>query len=82
MDVGLNSSSKYLASWLCHGSASRLRPDSGWLVEDGIHQLRLFRAPIWSPSGGGGTQETGGTVTESLLGSSDTCKRTVARTIG
>ena len=34
------------------------------------------------PSGGGGTQEAGGTVTESLVGSSSMRKRTVARAIG
>ena len=28
---------------------------------------RFFRAPIWCPSGGGGTREAGGTVTESLV---------------
>ena len=33
-----------------------------WLVEDGVHQVRLFRAPIWCPSGGGGTRGAGGTV--------------------
>ena len=43
-----------------------------WLVEDGVHQLRLFRAPIWYPSGGGGTREAGGTVAESLVGRSST----------
>ena len=55
-----------------------------WLVEDGAHQVRLFRAPIWCPSGGGGTREAGGTVVESLLmvGRSRTRKRTVARSIG
>ena len=28
---------------------------------------RFFRAPIWYPSGGGGTREAGRTVTESLV---------------
>ena len=38
-----------------------------WLVEDGVHQVCLFRAPIWYPSGGGGTQESGGTIEEGLV---------------
>ena len=29
--------------------------------------MRLFRAPIWCPSGGGGTREAGSTVAESLV---------------
>ena len=37
------------------------------MVEDGVHQVRLFRAPIWRPSGGGGTREARGTVAESLV---------------
>ena len=33
--------------------------------------MRLFRAPIWCPSGGGSTREAGGTVVaESLVGRS------------
>ena len=31
-----------------------------WLVEDGVHQVRLLRVPIWCRSGGGGTREAGG----------------------
>ena len=35
------------------------------LVEDhGAHQVRLSRAPIWCPSGGGGTREAGGIVAD------------------
>ena len=30
--------------------------------------MRFFRAPIWSPSGGGGTQEAENPVAESLIG--------------
>ena len=30
-----------------------------WLFEDVIRQTRLFRAPIWCPSGGGGTRKAG-----------------------
>ena len=41
-----------------------------------------FRAPIWYLSGGGGTREAGGTVTESLVGHRSTRTRTVARSIG
>ena len=37
---------------------------------DGVHQVRLFRAPIWCSSGGSGTREAGGTVAESLVGRS------------
>ena len=35
-----------------------------YLVEYGVHQVRLFRAPIWCPSGGGSTREARGTVME------------------
>ena len=54
------------------------------MVEDGVHQVRLFRAPIWCPSGGGGTREAGDTVAESLLmvGRSSKQKRTATRSIG
>ena len=41
-----------------------------WLVEDNVLQVRLFWAPIWCPTGGGGTREAGVTVSESLLGRS------------
>ena len=38
------------------------------LVEDGVPRCeRLFRVPIWCPSGGGGTREAGSTVAESLI---------------
>ena len=37
------------------------------LVEDGAHQVRLFRVPTCRPSGNGDTREEGGTVTESLV---------------
>ena len=54
-----------------------------WLVDDGVHQVRLFLAPIWCLSGGGDTRETeGGTVARSLVGRRNTRKRTVARSIG
>ena len=53
------------------------------LVKDGVHPVRLFRAPTSCPSGGGGTREAGGTVVaESLIGSRSTRKRTVTRSIG
>ena len=39
-------------------------------VEDGVHQVRLFRAPIWCPWGGDGTREAGGSVEQSLVGHS------------
>ena len=35
-----------------------------WLVEDGVHQVFLLRAPVWCPSGGGGTREARGTAME------------------
>ena len=39
-----------------------------WLVEEDFSQVRsLFRAPNWCLPGGGGTQEAGGTVAESLI---------------
>ena len=45
--------------------------------------MRFFRAPIWSPSRGGGTQETGSTDdVESMAGNRSMRKRTVARPIG
>ena len=44
--------------------------------------MRVFRAPIWWPSGGGGTREAGGTVSRILVGRSSTRKRIVARPIG
>ena len=39
-----------------------------------------FRAPIWCPSGGGGTQEAGATVAKNMAGRTSTSKCTVART--
>ena len=39
-----------------------------WLVEDSVHQVHLFQAPIWCPSGGGSTRKAGGIVAESLVG--------------
>ena len=53
-----------------------------WLIWDGVHQVRLCRAPIWCSSGGNGTREAGGTVGESLVGCRSTRKRTVAHSIG
>ena len=44
--------------------------------------MRLLRAPILCPSGGGFNREAGGTLVESLVGGSSTRKRTVARSIG
>ena len=39
-----------------------------WLIEDGVHPMRLFQASTWCPIGGGGTLEVGGTTTaESLV---------------
>ena len=52
------------------------------MVEDGVDQVRLFRAPISCPSTGGGTRQAGGTVAESLVGHSTTRKRSVAPSIG
>ena len=37
------------------------------MVEDGAHQVRLFRAPISPPSGGGGTREAGDTAVKRLI---------------
>ena len=42
------------------------------IENDCVHQVCLFRAPMWYPSGGGGTREGGGTVAESLVGRSST----------
>ena len=44
--------------------------------EDGVHQVRLFRAPVWSPEGGGVAREAGGTVAESLVERPSTRKLT------
>ena len=41
------------------------------MVEDGVHQVPHFRAPIWCPSGGGGTREARSTGAESLVGRSN-----------
>ena len=46
------------------------------------HPVRLSRAPIRCPSGGGGTRETGGTMTGSLVRRRGTRERTVVRSIG
>ena len=53
-----------------------------WSVKHGIHQAHLFRAPIWCPSGGGGTCVARGTVVESLVRPCSTHKRVAARTVG
>ena len=37
------------------------------MVEGCVHQVCLFRAPIWYGSGGSGTREARGTVAESLV---------------
>ena len=66
--VGPGSLSRDSANWL----SSRLSRSAktwrwyGWLrmVFSGA---RLFRAPIWCPSGGGGTREAWSTVAESLV---------------
>ena len=52
-----------------------------WLTEDDddVHQVRLFRVPIWCPSGGGGKREEGGTVAESLVGRSSALSGKYAR---
>ena len=53
--------------YLCD-SAGCLRRDGGMvLVDDDVHQVCLFRAPIWCPPGGGGTGEAGCTVPKSLV---------------
>ena len=65
--VGPGSSSRDAANWLLSrfGLSVETRRQYGWLrmVFSGV---RLFRAPIWWPSGGG-TREAGSTVAESLV---------------
>ena len=72
-------------------SAGRLRRGGGVsLVKDGVHQMRLFRAPIWCNISGGingvlmvTRERQGGTVVAgSLAGRSSTRTRTVARLLG
>ena len=43
--------------------------------------MRFIRAPNWCPSGGGGTQEAGSNVAESLVGHRSMRKCTVARSV-
>ena len=44
--------------------------------------MHFFRAPNWCPSGGGGTQEAGSNVAESLVGHRSMRKCDVARSVG
>ena len=44
--------------------------------------MRFSRAPIWSPSRVGGTQEAESTIAESLVGHRSMRKRSVAHSIG
>ena len=68
--VGPGSPSRDAANWppLRFDLSVETRRRYGWLrmVFPGV---RLFRAPIWCPSGGinGGTREAGSTVAESLV---------------
>ena len=48
-------------------SADRLRRGGGMGLRTVFPGARLFRAPIWCPSGGGATREAGSTVAESLV---------------
>ena len=49
-------------------SAGRLRRGGGMVGRGWCSPgARLFRAPTWCPSGGGGTREAGGIVAESLV---------------
>ena len=41
-----------------------------WLVDDVVHRVCLFHAPIWYSSRGGGTREAWDTFVENLVGSS------------
>ena len=66
--VGPGSPSRDAANWLSSrfSRSAETRRRYGWLrmVFPGA---RLLRAPIWCPSGGGGTREAGSTVAESLV---------------
>ena len=42
----------------------------GLLRMIGVHPVCFFRAPLWCPSGGGGTREAGGDIVGSLRGRS------------
>ena len=68
MGVGPGSPSRDAANWLSSRFSLwvETRRRYGWLrmVFPGA---RLFRAPIWCPSEGGGTREAESTVAESLL---------------
>ena len=67
-DVGPGPPSRNTTNWL----SSRLsrsvetRRRYGW-VRMAFSCARLLRAPIWCPSGGGGTREVGSTIAESLV---------------
>ena len=37
-------------------------------MKGSVHQVRLFQAPFWCPSGGGSTRKAGGILAESLVG--------------
>ena len=66
--VGQGLTLRNAANWLSSrfSRSVETRRRYGWLsmVFPGA---RLFRAPIWCPSGGGGTREAGGTVAESMV---------------
>ena len=66
--VGPGSLSRDAANWLSSrlSRSVKMRQRYGWLrmVFPGA---RLFRAPVWRPSGDGGTREAGSTVAKSLV---------------
>ena len=66
--VGPGSPSGNEANWLSSrlSRSAETRRWYGWLRME-FSGARLFRAPIWCTSGGGGTREAGGTVAESLV---------------
>ena len=65
---GPDSPSRDAANWrsLRFGRSVETRRRYGWLRMV-LPGARLFRAPIWCPSGGGGAREAGSTVAESLV---------------
>ena len=67
--VGPGSPSRDAANWLPSRSSLSVetRRRYGWLRMMVFPGVRLFRAPIWCPSGGWRTREAGSTVAESLV---------------
>ena len=66
--VGPGSSSKYVVNWLSSllSWSVKTRRWYGWLMIV-FPGARLFRAPIWCPSGGGSTRKAGSIIAESLV---------------